>query len=128
MFKPKRAYEKPDPVDGTRFLIDRLWPRGTTKAALAIEEWVKEAAPSNELRQWFNHDADKWDEFRKRYFAELDANPASWERILEAASRGPVTLVYSTKHAEHNNAVALAEYLNARWRAQRPGRTGESRS
>lgn len=111
MFKLKRAYEEPEATDGARYLVDRLWPRGLTKEGLKLEGWLKEVAPSNELRHWFNHDPAKWDEFRKRYFAELDTEPDAWAPLLDAAHKGTVTLVYSAHEAEHNNAVALAEYL-----------------
>ncbi len=111
MIKLKRVYEKESPDDGTRFLIERLWPRGIKKSALHLDSWLKEAGPSTTLRQWFAHDPAKWDQFRRRYFAELDANPATWEPIVEAARRGAVTLLYSSHDTEHNNAVALKEYL-----------------
>lgn len=111
MLKLKRAYEAPETTDGVRYLIDRLWPRGVSKAELKIEAWLKDVAPSNDLRHWFNHDPKKWDEFRRRYFAELDANPESWEPLIDAARKGTVTLLYGAHDAEHNNAVALTEYL-----------------
>jgi uncharacterized protein YeaO (DUF488 family) len=112
MFKLKRAYDEPERGDGARYLIDRLWPRGVKKDALKIEGWVKDVAPSDALRKWFKHDPAKWDEFRRRYFAELDTKRDAWEPLLEAGQKGPVTLVYSAHDAEHNNAVALAEYLS----------------
>ena len=112
-FAAKRAYEAPSPGDGARYLVDRMWPRGVAKSALHVENWLKDAAPSTELRRWFGHDPGKWNEFRKRYFAELDRNQAAWMPLLEAARKGPVTLVYGAKDEEHNNAVALAEYLQA---------------
>jgi uncharacterized protein YeaO (DUF488 family) len=111
MFKLKRAYEKPEQSDGSRYLIDRLWPRGVKKDALKLEGWLKDVAPSDTLRHWFKHDPEKWDEFRRRYFEELDSNREAWEPLLGAAHKGPVTLVYSAHDAEHNNAVALGEYL-----------------
>lgn len=111
MFKLKRAYDDAEPSDGARFLVDRLWPRGITKASLHIEAWLKDIAPSNELRHWYHHDLGKWAEFRRRYFAELDANPAAWQPLIDAARYGSVTLVYSAHDREHNNAVALADYL-----------------
>jgi uncharacterized protein YeaO (DUF488 family) len=107
----KRAYEKPEPADGVRYLVDRIWPRGIAKAALQIDGWLKDVAPSSSLRSWFRHDASKWDEFRRRYFSELDEKPDSWALLAEASKRGTVTLVYSAHDTEHNNAVALAEYL-----------------
>jgi uncharacterized protein YeaO (DUF488 family) len=112
MIQLKRAYDAAEPTDGTRFLIERLWPRGVKKASLPIEAWLKDAGPSTELRKWFSHDPAKWDEFRKRYFHELTANPDAWEPVLEAARHGTVTLIYSSHDTEHNNAVALEEFLN----------------
>ena len=114
MFKLKRAYEEPETADGPRYLVDRIWPRGVTKAALRIEAWIKDVAPSDALRHWFNHDPEKWNDFRRRYSAELDANPEAWTPLIEAAHKSPITLVYGAHDAEHNNAVALAEYLEAR--------------
>ena len=91
-----------------------MWPRGVKKANLHPDAWLKEVAPSTALRQWFGHDPDKWQEFRRRYFAELDANPAAWEPILKAARKGRVTMLYSSRDTQHNNAVALKEYLEAK--------------
>lgn len=108
----KRAYEAPGKADGTRFLVDRLWPRGVKKEALSIKSWLKDVAPSNELRKWYHHDENQWDEFRRRYFAELRENPDAWQPLLEAAREGAVTLIYSAKHEDHNNAVALKEFLS----------------
>ncbi|HLY41114.1 MAG TPA: DUF488 family protein [Terracidiphilus sp.] len=109
--KIKRAYEAPEAGDGARFLVDRLWPRGITKNALAIESWVKDVAPSNELRHWYHHDLDQWAEFRKRYFGELRAHPDACLPLLEAARKGTITLLFSSRQMEHNNAVALKEFL-----------------
>ncbi len=114
MITTKRAYEPPAPGDGTRILVDRVWPRGKTRESLDIAEWDKDVAPSNDLRRWFGHDPAKWNEFRKRYDAELDRHPDAWEPILKAARRGKVTLVYGAKDEEHNQAVALKEYLDAK--------------
>ena len=114
MIKLKRVYEKEDPSDGVRYLIERLWPRGVKKAALRIDGWLKDAGPSTELRKWFGHDPDKWDQFRKRYRRELDSRPDAWQPIVSAARHAPVTLVYSSHDTEHNNAVALREYLEAK--------------
>jgi uncharacterized protein YeaO (DUF488 family) len=111
MIAIKRAYEAASKADGARFLVDRLWPRGVKKEDLAIKAWVKDVAPSNELRQWYHHDVDQWDEFRKRYFAELKENAEAWEPLLEAAREGTVTLVYSAKSEDHNNAEALKGFL-----------------
>jgi uncharacterized protein YeaO (DUF488 family) len=111
MIKLKRVYEQDSPADGYRFLVERLWPRGVRKSDLRLDNWIKDAGPSTELRKWFAHDPAKWDEFRRRYFAELDANPKALEPILKASRRGPVTLLYSSHDTEHNNAVSLRDYL-----------------
>lgn len=116
MLKLKRAYDEDSPTDGTRFLVERLWPRGVSKAALHVDRWLKEVGPSTELRKWFSHDPAKWPEFCARYFRELDAQPDAWRPIVSAARRGTVTLVYSSHDTEHNNAVALQEYVRARIR------------
>jgi len=130
MIRLKRAYDPISRSDGARFLVERLWPRGLTKAKLHVAAWLKEAGPSTELRKWFGHDPEKWDTFRKRYARELDARPEAWSPILSAARRGTVTLVYSSHDAEHNNAVALQEYLRAqaRRRATRKGTVATNRS
>lgn len=106
----KRAYEDPTPSDGKRILIDRLWPRGLSKERARIDLWLKEVAPSTELRQWFGHDPEKWSEFQKRYRAELKDNPALAE-LKELASQGDVTLVYSAHDEKHNDAVVLHKLL-----------------
>ena len=111
MIKVKRAYELAVRGDGKRFLVDRLWPRGVTKDALRAQAWLKDVAPSDALRRWFGHDPARWDEFQRRYFAELDAQPEAWQPVLRAARRGNVTLLYGARDVEHNNAVALKEYL-----------------
>ena len=111
MIKLKRVYEEDDPDDGVRYLIERLWPRGVKKTSLRIDGWLKDAGPTTELRKWFSHDPDKWQEFRRRYFAELDRVPDAWVPIREAARKGTVTLLYSSHDTEHNNAVALKEYI-----------------
>ena len=116
MVKLKRVYEPAARSDGARFLVERLWPRGLSKDALHLTAWQKQVGPSTELRQWFNHDPLKWSQFRTRYFHELDSQPESWRPILAAARLGPVTLVYSSHDEEHNNAVALKEYLQAKRR------------
>lgn len=120
MIKIKRAYEPPAPDDGRRFLVDRLWPRGVKKEALALEMWAKEAAPSTALRQWYHHDLAKWDEFQARYTAELDANPAAWEPLLQAARQGTITLVYSSRDETHNQAVVLKRYLERQLERENP--------
>ena len=109
----KRAYEPPEPGDGYRVLIDRLWPRGVRKETLALDAWLKDLAPSDELRRWFGHDPERWEEFRTRYRAELhDAGKRILLSELAAhAKSGPVTLVYGAKDEEHNNAVVLREIL-----------------
>ena len=112
--RTKRVYEPPAPGDGTRFLVERLWPRGMRKADLDAAAWLKDVAPSTDLRRWFAHDPAKWDAFKRRYDAELDAQPQAWQPILAAARREPVTLLYSARDTEHNNAVALREYLGRR--------------
>jgi uncharacterized protein YeaO (DUF488 family) len=111
LIKTKRVYESPEPNDGTRFLVDRLWPRGIRKEALEMEAWLKDVAPSPSLRKWFGHDPDKWGEFQKRYRAELKSNPEAWHPILEAAKGGNVTLLYSARDTEHNSAVLLKSFL-----------------
>jgi uncharacterized protein YeaO (DUF488 family) len=111
MVRVKRAYDPPEPGDGARFLVDRLWPRGIKKEDLELDGWLKEIAPSKELRKWFGHDPARWQEFEQRYAAELDENNEALEPIRRAAQRGDVTLVYSARDTEHNNAVALKEYL-----------------
>jgi uncharacterized protein YeaO (DUF488 family) len=111
MLKVKRAYEVAARSDGKRFLVERLWPRGIKKSDLQIDAWLKDVAPSTELRRWFSHDPAKWQEFRRRYSAELERNPQSWQPIIEAARQKTVTLIYSSHDSEHNNAVALRDYL-----------------
>jgi uncharacterized protein YeaO (DUF488 family) len=107
----QRVYEDPSPGDGHRFLVERLWPRGIRKTAIPLEAWVRDVAPSTELRKWFAHDPARWDEFQRRYAAELDRRPDAWQPVLAAAKRGRVTLLFSSHDTEHNNAVALRTYL-----------------
>lgn len=126
MVKLKRVYEPVSKDDGVRVLVERLWPRGCSKAKLRLDAWLKEVGPTTELRQWFSHDPQKWPQFRRRYFRELDSRPESWRPILSAASRGTVTLVYSSHDEEHNNAVALKEYLQAKKRRARVDRSAHS--
>jgi uncharacterized protein YeaO (DUF488 family) len=111
MIRLKRAREQSEPSDGVRYLVERLWPRGIRKAALPLNGWLKEVAPSTALRKWFAHDPSKWVEFQRRYFAELDENAPAWKPIAETARHGTVTLIYSSHDAEHNNALALKLYL-----------------
>jgi uncharacterized protein YeaO (DUF488 family) len=106
----KRAYEPPATADGTRILVDRLWPRGVTKAKAGIDLWLKELAPSTELRKWFGHDPEKWPEFQKKYRAELKGNPALPE-LRKLCRDGDVTLVYAAKDESHNDAVVLRQLL-----------------
>ncbi|MCP5426382.1 MAG: DUF488 domain-containing protein [Gammaproteobacteria bacterium] len=122
MIHVKRVYEKAEKSDGTRFLVERLWPRGVKKDALRMDAWLKDVAPSTELRKWFNHDPGKWKEFQRRYRVELDRCSATWEPILAAAKKGAVTLLFSSHDMEHNNAVALKIYLETRIRS--PGKSG----
>ncbi len=107
----KRAYETPLRSDGCRILVERLWPRGLSKQDAKIDLWSKEAAPSTELRRWFNHDPDKWAEFKRRYFKELRARDQSLEPILERVRAARVTFVFASRESRFNNAVALKEYL-----------------
>jgi uncharacterized protein YeaO (DUF488 family) len=108
----KRAYEDAAPDDGQRFLVERLWPRGVRKAALPLDGWLKDVAPSPALRKWFGHDPEKWAEFRRRYFAELKQHEAALAPLREAIRAGPVTLVYGSRDTEHNAAVALRDFLS----------------
>jgi uncharacterized protein YeaO (DUF488 family) len=108
----KRVYEAPSKSDGTRILVDRLWPRGLTKEKAHVDLWLKEVAPSNDLRKWFAHDPDKWREFRARYMAELKRNPTQFALLKQAVVRGPATLLYAAKDTEHNEAVVLQELLS----------------
>ena len=110
----ERVYDKKEAQDGQRLLVERLWRRGIRKAELQIEGWEKEAGPSNELRKWFSHEPAKWAEFQKRYLEELKKLRHAWQPMLEAAKRSPVTLLYSSHDTEHNNAVALKRFLEAK--------------
>jgi uncharacterized protein YeaO (DUF488 family) len=114
MIRIKRVYDAPEPGDGTRYLVERLWPRGMRKEDLHADGWLKDVAPSADLRKWYSHDTAKWDEFKRRYLAELDANPDAWQPLLDAARKGNVTLLYSAHDTEHNSALALKEYLESR--------------
>ena len=106
-----RVYELSDQDSGARWLVDRIWPRGIAEASLALAGWAPDAAPSDELRRWFGHDPRRWEEFRRRYATELDRSGESWRPLLDAASIGDVLLLYAARDAEHNNAVALRDYL-----------------
>lgn len=111
MIRIKRTYDAPARSDGRRILVERLWPRGMKKEALAADAWMKDVAPSPQLRKWFDHRVERWEEFRRRYRAELAANRGAWEPILEAAASGTVTLLFSARDTAHNGAVVLSEYL-----------------
>ncbi|OHB66061.1 MAG: hypothetical protein A2Y76_05460 [Planctomycetes bacterium RBG_13_60_9] len=110
----KRAYDKPARSDGFRVLVDRMWPRGVKKEELKIDLWLKEIAPSTALRKRFGHDPKKWEEFRERYFRELDSHPEAIRLLREKMRGGPVTLVFGAREERFNNAVALQEYLQGR--------------
>jgi uncharacterized protein YeaO (DUF488 family) len=111
MIRVKRTYDPPARGDGWRVLVERLWPRGMKKEALAADAWLKEVAPSTELRKWFNHRVDRWEEFQRRYRDELKENPDAWRPILDAGRRGTVTLLYSAHDTVHNGALVLRDYL-----------------
>lgn len=107
----KRIYEKPSEQDGIRILVDRVWPRGMKKESARIDHWLRDTAPSTELRKWFGHDPEKWPQFRQRYFRELDGNRAAVDELRKLARGRRVTLVFSARDERYNNAVALKEYL-----------------
>jgi uncharacterized protein YeaO (DUF488 family) len=109
--KLKRAYDRPSPDDGIRILVDRLWPRGVKKINAAIDQWMKEIAPSTELRHWFGHDPARWDEFRRRYAQELKRHPKEAEQLRSLAKHDVVTLIYAARDQEHNEAVVLRDFL-----------------
>jgi len=118
--KLKRAYERPDADDGTRVLIDRLWPRGVRKVDAAIDQWVKDIAPSTALRKWFGHDPARWQEFRTRYAAEIQEHSEQLDRLRALAKEGPITLVFSAHDEIHNDAVVLRDFLLGRHTKQEP--------
>ncbi|MGO9469828.1 MAG: DUF488 domain-containing protein [Isosphaeraceae bacterium] len=107
----KRAYEPPAEDDGTRILVERLWPRGVTKERAAIDLWLKELAPSAELRKWYSHDQTRWAEFRLRYWSELEQKAEAIRDLKRRLEEGPVTFVYAAKDEEHNSAIVLKDYL-----------------
>lgn len=115
MIYTRRVYEKGE-SKGKAYLVDRIWPRGVKKDDLDFEAWLKEIAPSDDLRLWFNHEPDQWLGFKEKYHEELEAMPDEWAPVLEAAGQGDVTLLYGTRDTEHNNAVALKEYLEKKLR------------
>ena len=111
--RTKRIYEDPAPSDGTRVLVDRLWPRGVSKADAALDDWAREVAPSDDLRRWFDHDPAKWERFRERYRAELRDGGARLDDLRALGADGTLTLLYAATNEEHNNAVALKAILEA---------------
>ncbi len=111
MVRIKRVYAPPAQEDGVRILVERLWPRGVSKDQAGLSRWEKDLAPSPELRRWFSHDPQKWPEFRRRYWAELDAKTAQILQLRTEADTGPVTLVYAARDEQHNAALALQQYL-----------------
>lgn len=110
----KRAYDPPAKSDGSRILVDRIWPRGITRGELQVDAWLKDLAPSTGLREWFGHDPKKWDEFRQRYAKELEQHSSVLEELSARAEASHVTLVFAAKDSEHNNAVALKQELERR--------------
>ena len=121
MIQLKRVYDEPGPHDGLRFLVERLWPRGIRKTDLRTDGWEKEAGPSTQLRKWFGHDPKKWEEFQRKYFAELDTRPEAWEPILKAAERGTITLLYSS----HDGSNKFHEYARTGARNDSKGCCGD---
>ena len=120
MFRIKRTYDPPARGDGRRILVERLWPRGMKKEAVAADAWMKDVAPSTELRQWFDHRVERWGEFRRRYRRELSANSSAWAPILDAERRHTVTLLYSAHDVLHNGAAVLRDYLARRSLRRQP--------
>ncbi len=116
MIKTKRVYTPKQKDEGARFLVDRIWPRGVKKDTLALVGWLKEVAPSAGLRKWFGHDPARWEEFQKRYEAELKSVPETWKPLLDAAQKGTVTLLFGARDEAHNNAVALKSFLEQQLR------------
>ena len=125
MIHVKRGYEPVDEQDGARFLVDRLWPRGLKKEALRADTWIKAVSPSDALRHWFGHDAQKWKEFQRRYFAQLDNQPEAWQPLARAARAGDITLLFSARDTEYNNALALRAYLTKKVPTRARGRQGK---
>ncbi len=119
----KRAYDKPAKSDGQRILVDRMWPRGVSKNQAQIRLWLKDIAPGNALRKWFNHDPDKWREFKARYFRDLASHAEVLQELATKARAGRITLVFAAKNKEFNNAVAIKEYLDKRLRRTRTSRS-----
>lgn len=122
MVQIKRIYEDPSPEDGLRVLVDRLWPRGVSKEDAALDRWMKEVAPSDELRRWFDHDPEKWETFREKYAAELEERDEPLRFLRNRAEEGMLTLLYAARDTEHNHAVVLRDVLSgAIGRAEEPG-------
>jgi uncharacterized protein YeaO (DUF488 family) len=111
--RTKRIYEDPEPEDGTRVLVDRLWPRGVSKEDAALDRWIKDIAPSDELRRWFDHDSERWEEFKDRYKNELTHQQDVLDELCDLADEGTVTLLYAAKDEDYNNAIILQEVLEA---------------
>lgn len=111
MIAVKRIYEKAEEADGLRFFVERLWPRGIKKEELIMDEWIKELSPSPELRKWYHHDLAKWEVFQRRYRDELDEKPEIWGRLIQAAKKEKITLLYAARDTEHNSALVLQSYL-----------------
>ena len=128
MIRIKRTYEPRARGDGRRILVERLWPRGMKKEALQMHAWMKEVAPSTQLREWFGHRPQRWQGFRRRYKKELRANPDAWSSILDVSKRDTVTLLYSAHDLEQNGAVVLREYLMERSRARPKAKRAKARS
>jgi uncharacterized protein YeaO (DUF488 family) len=122
MIRIKRVYETASPSDGARFLVERLWPRGMKKEALRMDGWLRDIAPSPELRQWYGHDPAKWPEFQRRYRRELASYRDACRQLLDIAGRGPLTLLYSARDAERNSALVLKDFLEKRVPSPRAGR------
>lgn len=114
MITLKRVYDTEGCMGGKCFLVERLWPRGIRKGTLRLDGWLKDIAPTHELRRWFSHDPAKWEDFKHRYFGELNAKPEAWKPLAQAARQGDVTLVYSSHDSTHNNAVALKQFLETK--------------
>jgi len=113
MIQCKRVYDEASPEDGTRVLVDRLWPRGVSKEEASLDDWIKDVAPSNDLRKWYDHDPNRWSEFCRRYHAELDEKDEVVDDLREKAEEGTLTLVYAASDREHNHAVVLKRHLEA---------------
>lgn len=115
--RTKRIYEAPSPEDGRRILVDRLWPRGLSREKAHVDLWLKEVAPSTELRKWFNHDPEKWEGFKQRYLQELRQQPVALQHLVEAIGSGPATLLFGARETRFNDAVALREFILGRGQA-----------